>query len=215
MSLIGGLHGYVHSRRVRVLRESLSDLLPAGAGVLDVGCGDGLLASLIMAQRPDVRVRGIDVLIRGETRIPVSGFDGRRIPFPDKSFDVVMFVDVLHHAEDAMVLLRESTRVARRSIVIKDHLLQGVLGGTTLRLMDRVGNARHGVALPYNYWSPRQWTDAFTSLNLRVEVWRTDLRLYAGLANLVFGRSLHFVARLEPGHVEPGRLPGGSDPTPS
>jgi SAM-dependent methyltransferase len=192
------LHGRsVHPRRVRVLGAHLEAVLPRDAKVLDVGCGDGLLAATIIERRPDLRVEGIDVLVRADARIPVTAFDGSVLPFPDRSFDEVMFVDVLHHTEDPNVLLREAARVSRRGIVLKDHLLEGWLAGPVLRFMDEVGNARHGVALPHNYWPRRRWTEAFTALRLRERSWREDVGLYPWPADLVFGRSLHFIARLE------------------
>jgi hypothetical protein len=108
----------------------------------------------------------------------------------------VTFVDVLHHTDDPMVLLREAVRVTRRTVVIKDHDRSGLLAAPTLRLMDRVGNARFGVHLPYTYWPRRRWLEAFDVLDLRVTVWETRLGLYPWPAVLVFGRSLHFLARL-------------------
>jgi 2-polyprenyl-3-methyl-5-hydroxy-6-metoxy-1,4-benzoquinol methylase len=45
-------------------------------------------------------VRGIDIMARPTSHIPVDIFDGQTIPHPDKSFDVVSFVDVLHHTDD-------------------------------------------------------------------------------------------------------------------
>ena len=104
---------------------------------------------------------GIDVLVRPETKIPVQPFDGQRIPFADGAFDAVSFVDVLHHTDDPIVLLREAVRVAKTAVVIKDHLADGVLARPTLRFMDWVGNAGHGVVLPYNYWTQPQWSRAF------------------------------------------------------
>jgi SAM-dependent methyltransferase len=187
---------FVHSRRVRVLADLFSGLIPEDASVLDVGCGDGLLASAISGRRPDVTIRGVDVLAREQTRIPVEMFDGTTIPLEDASVGAVMFADVLHHVEDPMPLLREARRVARTAVVIKDHLLEGFLAGPTLRFMDRAGNARHGVSLPYNYWPRRRWRDAFDGLGLEVETWREDLGLYPAPADRVFGRSLHFIARL-------------------
>jgi len=198
MSLLGQVHGYyVHSRRVRVLRDALSELLPPEARVLDVGCGDGLLARLIMDQRQDVEISGIDVLVRQETMIPVSPFDGSHIPFGDKSFDAVMFVDVLHHTDDPMVLLSEAKRVASRAIILKDHRLNGFFAGPTLRFMDWVSNAPHGVVLPYNYWPHDKWRKSFALLNVEVAVWKENLQLYPKPADWLFGRSLHFVSRLE------------------
>ncbi len=191
-------HGrYVYTRRVQALSALLARLLPKGAKVLDVGCGDGLIAHRILAARPDLKVRGIDVLKRPFTHIPVGTFDGRRIPYPADAFDVVTAVDVLHHTEDPRSLLAEMARVSKKTLVIKDHLLDGVLAGPTLRFMDWVGNAQHGVALPYNYWPRAQWERGFSQLGLRVSDWEESLRLYSWPADLLFGRSLHFVAKLE------------------
>jgi len=80
--------------------------------------------------------------------------------------------------------------------VVKDHAREGFLAGPTLRFMDRAGNRRYGVPLPYTYWRSDQWGEAFRSLGLHVEQWRDRLGLYAGPLRLIFERSLHFVARL-------------------
>ena len=214
MPLLDTLHGnLVHSRRVRVLADRLAELIPAAATVLDVGCGDGLLASLIMARRPDVRVEGIDVLVRPATHVPVRAFDGQHIDAPDGGFDVVMFVDVLHHTDDPEVLLREAARVARSCVIIKDHTRDGLLAGPTLRFMDWVGNARHGVALPYNYWPRARWERAIASLGLRVEAWDARIGIYPWWARWVFERKLHYVARLgvrKPGATEESGEESGS-----
>jgi SAM-dependent methyltransferase len=191
------VHGrYVASRRARVIAARLAKLLPADAYVLDVGCGDGEIAALIQSQRPDVTVRGVDVLVREHTRVPVEEFDGRTLPFADGSFDAVMFIDVLHHCQWPIDLLREARRVSRRAIVIKDHLLQGVGARRTLRFMDDVGNRRYGVVLPHNYLRPHQWKEAFAELELSVEHMDQRLGLYPWPFSLVFDRHLHFVARL-------------------
>lgn len=198
MSLLKKIHGdYVFSRRVRVVSDSLSNLISSGESVLDIGCGNGQIASLIGEKCPGVTVQGLDVLVRSQTYMPVAGFDGNRIPYDDNSFDVVMFVDVLHHTDDPMILLREAVRVARAGIVIKDHLKQGMFAESTLRIMDWVGNSSYGVALPYNYWPLREWMGAFAVLNLKVSSWKKELKLYPVPARWVFDRSLHFVARLE------------------
>ena len=197
MSLLDRLHGgYVHKRRIAVLSTELAPLFPRDARVLDVGCGDGELAAELCARRPDVEVEGIDVLARQGCAIPVREFDGAHIPYGDACIDVVLLVDVLHHTDDPTALLRESARVSRSLIVIKDHLREGVAAGLTLRVMDWVGNARHGVRLPYNYWTRAQWDRGFHDLGLEVRLWRSSLRLYPKPATWLFDRTLHFIAAM-------------------
>jgi SAM-dependent methyltransferase len=199
MTLLDQVHrGYVHGRRVRVLLSHLAPLLPTDGRVLDVGAGDGHVARALMDARPDVEMEGIDPLVRPDTLIPVREFDGTTIPYPDGSFDAVLFVDVLHHATDQMALLREARRVAREAVIIKDHRCDGFLAGPTLRFMDAVGNRRHGVALPYTYWSSGQWQRAFDEVGLEPDVEIRRLHLYPFPASLLFDRGLHFVARLRP-----------------
>ena len=189
----------MHERRASVLARHLAELMPRDAAVVDVGCGDGLIGALVQEHRPDLHLSGIDIGTRGETHIPVTEFDGLSIPFADSEFDVVMLVDVLHHAEQPTTLLAEAARVARRAIVLKDVTPLGPLSNATLRFMDWVGNARHGVPLPYDFWSQAQWRSAFAELGLSVEEQRRRLGLYPPPWNLLFEKRMHFILRLRPG----------------
>jgi ubiquinone/menaquinone biosynthesis C-methylase UbiE len=198
MKLLDSIHEkYIFKRRVNVLSDAISLLIPKNSSVLDIGCGDGLIDRLILQKRPDVKITGLDVLIRDKTFIEVIKFDGNSIPYPDNSFDCAMFIDVLHHTTDPMILLKEAARVSNKSIVIKDHLKEGFLAEKTLRFMDWVGNARHKVVLPYNYWSQEQWDRAFNQLKLKPISFETNLGLYPFPINLLFERHLHFIALLE------------------
>jgi len=198
-AVLGGVHErMVFNRRVGVLAEALGALVPPGSSMLDVGTGDGQIALSIARRQPGTQVQGIDIMRRPRSHIPVSLFDGTTIPFEDNSFDVITFVDVLHHTGDPLLLLREAARVARQAVVIKDHLSENALDNLTLRFMDWVGNAPHGVVLPYNYGSRRDWTGWFDAAGLRIERFETRVPLYPAPFNVIFGRKLHFVARLTP-----------------
>jgi SAM-dependent methyltransferase len=200
MRLTDCIHeNFVAGRRAQVLSSLLAELIPRDSHVLDVGCGDGLISHLLMEMRPDLSFQGIDVLIRPVTKIPVEVFDGQSIPYENDSFDAVMLIDVLHHAENPLTLLEEVLRVSCNVVLIKDHILEGFLAGPTLRFMDRVGNLRHDVSLRYEYWPRERWVKAFESFGVQVTSWNQGLGLYPWPANWVFERSLHFLACIEVG----------------
>jgi SAM-dependent methyltransferase len=188
----------VFNRRVRVLVDHIGALVPSGAQMLDVGTGDGQIAKMIAEKQAGAQVQGIDIMLREKTHIPVTLFDGTTIPFDDNSVDVVTFVDVLHHTDDPQRLISEAARVARRAVIIKDHLSENRLDHAILRLMDWVGNAPHGVVLPYNYAPRADWNRWFGAAELTTDVFDTAIPLYPAPASFVFGRKLHFIARLIP-----------------
>lgn len=196
---IGQVHDkLVFNRRVRVLVEEIGALLPANSVMLDVGTGDGQIAKMIGEQQTGTTVRGIDIMKRETIHIPVTLFDGTTIPMNDKSVDVVTFVDVLHHTDDPQILISEASRVARKAVIIKDHLSENRLDHITLRAMDWVGNAPHGVVLPYNYAPRRDWDGWFAKAGLGSDKFITAIPLYPAPLSWIFGRKLHFIARLAP-----------------
>jgi SAM-dependent methyltransferase len=195
--LLASLHGrMVAPRRTQMIANRIAALLPPNARVLDFGAGDGTIASLCMAQRRDCSIEGIDVLVRKDTRVPVTRFDGKTIPFHDGAFDAVIAVDVLHHTDDIAATLSEAARVARDALIVKDHFAENTVDHGILRAMDWVGNAPHGVVLPYNYLSRREWEQCFANAGLRVDEMTSDIGLYPFPFCLLFERGLHFIARL-------------------
>jgi SAM-dependent methyltransferase len=187
----------VFGRRARVLADALAPLIPSEArSVLDIGCGDGTIAGLLARLRPALGIEGVEVIPRPTCQVPCRAFDGSQLPFPDRFFDVCLFVDVLHHTTDVTQLLHEAARVSRSHIVLKDHLSENSFDHATLRAMDWVGNRPHGVTLTYNYQSLRQWQEHFAACGLQATQLSTALPLYPFPFSQVFGRKLHFVAQL-------------------
>jgi len=94
--------------------------LKAGDRVLDVGCAKGFLVKDLMAVCPGLLVNGLDIshyaLTHAEPearrRLVLGTAD--RLPFADRSFDVVLCINVIHNLERARCLaaLREIERLA-------------------------------------------------------------------------------------------------------
>ncbi len=95
----------VEDRNVGTYRGWLSPLwktVPPGAPVLDLGCGAGLPASVILAER--FRVTGVDVspvqIERARSNVPTGTFrlgDMTEVDFPRNSFDAVVCLYALIH----------------------------------------------------------------------------------------------------------------------
>lgn len=187
---------FIYPARIRNLSAELGKHLPNSCSLLDVGCGDGLLATNLLHKRQLTRVEGVDVLIRPNIVMPVLHFNGIDLPYPDHAWDYVMAVDVLHHAENQQALLNEMLRVAARGVLIKDHLCESLFDFWLLRQMDNVGNFRHGVAVPGKYLSKEQWLRMFAASNSATHFFSADLKLYPWPLSLVFGGALHCVFML-------------------
>ena len=201
IALIGKAHNeFVHRRRVRVLASHLASMIPASENVslLDVGCGDGAIASLISQSVPGLRVTGAEFAPRSDCTIPCVGFDGSKLPFPDRAFDGCMFVDVLHHSSDPLAIVSDALRVSRSFVLIKDHLRESVLDDLTLRFMDWIGNRPHGVVLPYTYLSREQWVKLYGYVGLKEARTESAVPIYPAPFSWVFGRKLHFISLLKP-----------------
>ncbi len=187
----------------------LASQIPPRAAVLDIGCGDGTIGSLIAKLRPDVSIQGLEFLVRPECKIACRAFDGSSLPFPDGSFDVCLFVDVLHHTQDPAILLHEAVRVSRSFVLLKDHLDENIFDRMTLRFMDWVGNRPHGVVLTYNYQSRAKWEEHFSRCGLAETNWTTRVPLYPAPVSLLAGRGLHFVSLLKKKSSRVAQCSGG------
>lgn len=198
---VGQLHGkHVFGRRIEALAHAIAPLLHPGP-VLDLGAGNGMIGALLMSMRPDTEVVGIDVHLRPDSAIPVTYYDGTTIPFEDQHFSSVIVVDVLHHTDDYRQVLRECARVCRNVIVVKDHFYANPLDHLLLRGLDWVGNAPHGVRLPYNYFTRQSWTDSLSALSLHEKVRQESVaNMYPYPFQWIIGQRIQFISQLEPKH---------------
>lgn len=104
---------------------------PPAPRVLDLGCGTGDSVDLFRSLEPSVRWTGADIESSPEVAQRTRGdadfvtFDGERLPFADRSFDLVYCKQVLEHVRHPAPLLGEVARVLDPS---------GALAGSTSHL---------------------------------------------------------------------------------
>ncbi len=103
--------------------QSIAALVPQGARVLDLGCGDGALLAYLQRERGctgyGVEIDDANLLAcarRGVNVLQLNLDEGLAM-FDDNSFDVVLQIDTLQHLRNAETMLRETARVGRTGVV--------------------------------------------------------------------------------------------------
>jgi methionine biosynthesis protein MetW len=103
------------------------EMVPDGARVLDLGCGDGSLLALLV-ERKAVQARGVEV-DEANVRACVSrGLSVRHgnieeglADFSDAAFDVVVLSQTLAYLDHPLPVLQEMARVGRSVVVSLDN----------------------------------------------------------------------------------------------
>lgn len=92
------------------------------AKLLDCGCGTGL--TLYYVSKHFKNSQGVDVNKRNITiaqeqfrklhhAVPLKLYNGKRLPYPDNFFDIVLSIEVWEHAIDTRTMLKEIARVLK------------------------------------------------------------------------------------------------------
>jgi ubiquinone/menaquinone biosynthesis C-methylase UbiE len=103
--------------------DFILDRIDSGAqSLIDVGCGNGLLLREIHQRHPHLKLAGIDIKEKVQDAAQrcfefVRG-DIEKLPFADKSFDVVTCSHVIEHLLHPEKCLAEFLRVAKKQLFI-------------------------------------------------------------------------------------------------
>ena len=124
-----GYGGYYYDGRWKAVVERFRDYygLTNKSRVLDVGCAKGFMLHDFQEVLPGVTVAGVDIseyvlthAMESVKPLLVRG-NAKQLPFPDKSFDLVVSIATVHNleGEDLRNSLRELERVSRKHKFIK------------------------------------------------------------------------------------------------
>jgi ubiquinone/menaquinone biosynthesis C-methylase UbiE len=100
---------------VKLIREHLGPL--AGRRVLDVGCGKGRFARVLLEEQPDAEIWGLDISEEMLRYVP-EGIHTRagsmtELPFEDGYFDAAYATESLEHAVEVEKAVGEICRVVK------------------------------------------------------------------------------------------------------
>jgi SAM-dependent methyltransferase len=117
-------HNPIARALVRGFLHSVTDLYKrtAAGRALEVGCGEGRLATeLLKAHRP-AHFEACDVALRPaadiDPQIVLREASIYALPYPDSSFDLVICCEVLEHLRDPAAGLAELARVSSRHVLL-------------------------------------------------------------------------------------------------
>jgi len=145
--------------------------LDAASSLLDVGCAKGFMLHDFARLIPGITVKGIDVSTYAienaidDMKPHVRVADVKALPFPDKSFDVVVSINTIHNLprEECGRALREIERVASKGAFVtvdayrddeeRERMLAWNLTAQTIMHVDewKAFFAQHGYRGDY-YW---------------------------------------------------------------
>lgn len=132
----------------------IEGLVPPGATVLDLACGDGELLSRLIAEKGvrgsgvDIDQRAVEACIRRGLPVFHGDLDAGLADYPDQSHDVVILSLSLQQLRRPRMIVREMVRVGRLAIVSFPNFAHW---STRLQLffLGRMPVTRD---LPYQWW---------------------------------------------------------------
>ncbi|HVB81977.1 MAG TPA: class I SAM-dependent methyltransferase [Candidatus Binataceae bacterium] len=179
----GRVYEYLIETKFRTAVGLLSFPL-AGRTVLEICAGSGMMAEKFARAGATVTATDFSpaAIVRASERARRYGFtvrlmaaDAERLPFSDRSFDIVAVHDGLHHLEHPGRAIREMARVARQAVLIMDPA-RAALTRLAVRLniaedVEEAGNEVKRLA-------PREVASVLKECGFGEVAWRRTLMYY-------------------------------------
>ncbi len=158
--------------REQILVQNVTPFLKPHHHILEIGAGNGLVAEMLHCST-GARFTLLDVVDYNRSALPMQLYDGKTLPFADKTFDLALLIFVLHHNPDPRPVLREALRVSRHGILIVENDVRGMVKKPMTQLIDSAEYLRRGVPRCYFTKSAEEWRTLLYQLPAHVETLAT------------------------------------------
>lgn len=161
------INEFAQQGRSKELLKIYSSWIRRGDMVLDVGCGDGIITEML-GRELKVKIIGCDIkhyLLRNIKFIKMK--DENKLPFPNKSFDTIIFSDVLHHTSkmNQEYLLSEAIRVGKKNILLNEMkpVLRNYIGDLVINKI-----SHPSMDVPLTFRSKDEWLSLLKKFQTRI-----------------------------------------------
>lgn len=134
--------------------------------IIDIGSGTGDVAFIL--EKGGKKVTPVDVDdFHGPRLVDTVIYDGKTLPFPNRSFDTALLLMVLHHTPNPKTVFLEAGRVAREVVVIETSYTTPINKFFTV-ISDAIGNLRLE-AFWNSYKTDKEWRVFFEKNGFKIK----------------------------------------------
>lgn len=176
------------SRRAETIKAQIEPHLE-GNSLLDIGCGNGMIADLIQGHFEEVQLVDVKRYLPSRLRRQLSFTkyeEGEPLPF-GRQFDTVLLLTVLHHSRNPRRLLKLAWGITRKKLIIIESVVgvHNLAQNVKYELVDspdelQIGYAafidwfynrvlHNDVPVPYNFTTPEAWKSEFEQKLMNIE----------------------------------------------
>jgi alpha-1,6-mannosyltransferase len=174
--------------RLKIKQARISRHLLKGENILDIGTGNGGLCHALRGEGFDITPLDVQNLSFFADVQPTI-YDGKTIPYPDKTFDTSLLITMLHHTPSPEAVLDEALRVTRTRLVIMEDVYRNIFQKHLTFFTDSLVNLEFE-GHPHTNKTDAAWQELFAARGLKL-VYREEFR------TLVFFRQVVYVVEFE------------------
>jgi 2-polyprenyl-3-methyl-5-hydroxy-6-metoxy-1,4-benzoquinol methylase len=152
-------------RRCQDIVGKIQPHLNTSASIIDIGCGVGQIAHALKTfghQLTTIDV--VDICLYPDLKPRL--YNGHRLPYAGRSFDVALLITVLHHTPEPLELILEARRIARQLIIMED-VYTNRLNHKLTCFMDVLLNPESATH-PHTNKTDKTWREIFAAQNLKL-----------------------------------------------